>query len=149
MPGTLTVACSIPNGLKLRIFEMQKYDVPVMGGGVKEEQRAVQKREPVIIHGPAAPFGMAPAVPVRGGYALTYNVDADFFNDWLKQNKDHDAVKAGLIFAHEKGANAGDKAKEMREIRSGLEPLTPDTDPRIGKTTNKNLTDVKTAELKD
>lgn len=145
MPGKLTVACKIPNGLILRNFEMVEHDVPIMGGGKKTEKRAVQIGEPIKIHGPATPFGQAPKALIVGGFAMTPGVDADAFNAWLKANADHDAVKNGLIFGYEKADNAEGKAKEMRKVQSGLQPLVPDKDERIPRG-NANVSQPTTAE---
>jgi hypothetical protein len=127
MTGTVTVACKVANGLLLRLFKMVEDAEPVLGGGTRKIKRAEQIGEAVKINGPgAALFGRNPAYPVVAGYALTPNVDAEFFTEWLKQNKDHDAVKANLIFAYDKPADVEACAKEHEAQRSGLEPIDPE-----------------------
>lgn len=126
MAGTVSVACKLPNGLALRVFTMIPHSEPVMGGGVRETELAVQHGETVTLKGYAAPFGMAPEAPVAGGYAITTGVDADFWATWLAQNAEHPAVKNGLIFAAERIDSVQKQAKEQAEVRCGLEPLDPD-----------------------
>lgn len=128
---TVTVGCKLPWGLKLRLFKMEPHDEPVMGGGMKSVSRAVQFRDPVVINGCAVAKGVAPEHPIVGGYGLTYNVNAEFFAEWLKQNADHPAVRNNMIFAQGKSASARDQAKEMRGLRSGQEPIAQRDDPRV------------------
>lgn len=125
MASTVTVACKLPHGLVLRNFEMITRSEPVMGGGTREVQFAEQRGEPVVIKGYATKWGEAPTIQISGGYALTKGVDAEFFDAWLEQNQDHDAVKSGLIFAAERVDYAADKAKERKDLRNGLEPIDP------------------------
>ena len=142
-----TVACKLPNGLLLRVFDWAEHDEPVMGGGFRTVKRASPIGEPVKIHGPATRFGEAPKTAISGGYALTPNVDADFFARWLEQNADHhDAVKNHLIFASDKRQVAHDEAREKKDILSGLEPLIPGKDRRIPRANSANLSAIETAK---
>src|SRR5580765_5333748 len=102
MMPTVTVACKLPNGLQLEL----------------------EGKPRVIIKGTSVPYG-APTHDV-GGYALTPNVDADFFNEWQAKYKDYVPVKRGLIFAYTKPQDATARAMEMRDEKSGLEPIDPD-----------------------
>jgi len=129
MPGVVTVACKMPGGVILRLFDMVDHDVPVLGGGVKTSKIAQMKGEKVKIGGYAAPIGKVPNFITAGGFALTPNVDADFFNEWLKQNADSNLVKNKLIFAHEKSEVVERRAREMKDERSGFEALDPDKLP--------------------
>ena len=143
MSGTTTVACKIPNGLWLRVFDQIEQHEPVMGGGTRPVKKAILRGEPVRVHGPATPFGEAPKCLIVGGYAHTPNVDADFFAKWLEQNADHDAVKNGLIFASEKRGYVEGESKASESRRSGLEPIAPGSDPRIPKG-NRSVSSVET-----
>jgi hypothetical protein len=59
-----------------------------------------------------------------------------FMETWLLQNKDHAAVKNGLIYIAKDRRYAGDKAKEIEKLKSGFEPLIPnDMDPHTGRLT--------------
>lgn len=130
MTNTVTVACKLPSGIILRVFQMVEHSEPVMGGGSKKVKVAHQMGKSVRIRGFAVPFGATPAVPIVGGYGLTPNVDAEFFDLWLKQNADSEIVQNNLIFAHEKQADAAAQAAEQAEIRSGLEPIDPKRLPK-------------------
>jgi hypothetical protein len=139
MAGTCTVACRLPHGLILRVFDMVTRQEPMMGGGYREVPFANPHAERVIINGYAAPFGQSPAAPMASGYALTHGVDAEFFARWMKENEHSDLVRNKLIFAFAKDADVVSAAKENEKRRNGLEPLDPDNPPaefrRIEKAT--------------
>ena len=141
----VTVACKLPHGLILRLFEMESANEPVMGGGYREVKRARQTGSTVRVNGNAVPFGVRPDHPIVAGYALTHGVDKDFFDEWMKQNRDSDIVKNHLVFAYERAESARDAAKDHAKQRSGLEPIEPDTDPRLPKG-GRNLSGPQTAE---
>lgn len=141
----VTVACKMPNGLLLRVFAMETHSEPVMGGGVREAKSARQIGGTVKLNGNAVPFGKRPDHPIVAGYALTHGIDKEFFDKWLEQNRDSDIVKNSLVFAYDKGDSVRDAAKEHAKARSGLEPIEPDTDPRLPKG-NRNLSGPQTAE---
>jgi hypothetical protein len=99
---TVTVACKLPNGLQLEL----------------------KGHPPVKLNGTAVHYG-TPPVAVNG-VALTHNVDADFWARWSKEYKNYTPVRLGLIFA---GANDSDviaQAAELRDVKTGLEPLDQD-----------------------
>jgi hypothetical protein len=130
MSGTVTVACKLPNGLILRGFRMDSVYESVMGGGQREVKIAHEVGEPVYINGNAHLQNEAPNCEISNGAALTHGVDKDFWDLWLSQNKDHLAVKNGLIFAHEKPVNATAEAREKAGVKSGLERLDPSNLPK-------------------
>jgi hypothetical protein len=119
----VTIACKMPRGMTLRLFDMVDSREPVMGGGFREFKIAQPRAETVRIYGNRAPYGMTPPVPIVGGYALTPNVDAEFWAEWKKQNAEHDAVKNRLIFAYDKPESASAAATERAATKSGLEPM--------------------------
>ena len=100
MAGKVTVACMIPNGLILEVGSRS-----------------------VIVEG-------SRNSPLLGGCGFTENVDKDFFEAWLSAHKELTFVKQGLIFAHDKTASAKDEAKDMKDEKSGLEPLDPSNKPK-------------------
>ena len=144
--GYITVGCKLPNGLKLRIFNMVPFSEPIMGGGWRETMIAQDTGEEVRLYGYAVPPNLRPKYLIIGDYALTPNVPAAFFRTWLEQNKESDLVKRGLVFAHKDGAQAQDMAEERKDLKSGFEPLEQGFDPRIGKPATKNLTPIATEE---
>jgi hypothetical protein len=137
MPGVITVACSIPNGLVLRVFDKVEKQEPVLGGGIRKTTEAVARPQMVLIHGPGRAIGEDPKAPISNGYALTHNVDADFFAEWMKQNAQHEAVKNQLIFASDKPDTVSGMSAERAKIKSGLQPIEPDNDARIPRGVTK------------
>lgn len=129
--ATVAVACNVPQGLLLQLYEMEESSEQVMGGGWRSVRRAKKVGTPVRIRGPAIPIGFAIRKRIVGGYAITRGVDADFFNTWLEQNKDSDVVRNRCIFAHKSDTDG--MAREHRGVTSGYEPLDPKGDPRRPK----------------
>ena len=129
---TVTVACKLPNGLILRVFDMVDRDEPVMGGGMRKVKVAQERPAQVTIKGNAHPQNAAPRAPIIGGFALTQGVDKEFWDLWLAQNKDSDVVRNRLIFAHENTAKTEDaaRAKDNAKNRSGFERLNPHALPK-------------------
>ena len=125
MAGKVSIACKLPSGLVLRVFNMIERDTPVMGGGSRTEKIAEQRAETATIHGWSHAQNAAPNCTIIGGYAITDGVDKDLWDLWFSQNKNSDMVKNGLIFANEKPSFVTDKAKEGSIITSGLERLDP------------------------
>jgi hypothetical protein len=133
---TVTVACKLPHGLILRLFKMNETEVPVLGGGTRMEKVAEQVGDVVEIKGYAVPFGAERDFSLVGGktgFALTPGVNKDFFDEWLRQNKDHPAVVSGLVFASPSESRAKDEAKDKRTMRNGQEPIDPDNPPQVSK----------------
>lgn len=134
---TVTVACKFQAGLLLRLCAPRTVAEPLMGGGSREVKQYFPVGEPVYVHGPAEPAGQAPEGYVRpqlqDGYALTHGIDADFFAEWLKQNKDTDLVRSRVIFAASGADAVQGQAKDNRDVRSGFEPINPKGDPRTPK----------------
>jgi len=120
--NVVTVACKVPNGLLLRVFKMVP-DREVTPTGYRNIERAEQVGDIVRIYGPGVPKGETREYSIIGNYALTPNVNKDFFEEWLRQNGGHDAVKAGLIFANGNQSRVSDQAEEQKGVLSGLEPL--------------------------
>jgi hypothetical protein len=104
---------------------MQEKPEPAPGGGYRMVPTATVHGDTVFIKGNAyAANAPLPDYPIVGGAALTFNVDADFFAEWMKQNADAEIVKKGLIFAHAK--DTAGLARESAGLKSGLERIDPD-----------------------
>lgn len=131
---TVTVACKLPAGLILRLHRMEETQEPVMGGGSRTVRQARQVGESVRINGNAHPQNKAPRHQIVDGadfgYALTPNVPKAFWDQWLEQNKDHAAVKNGLLFAHVEHRSVEAEAREKEKVRSGMERLNPEKLPK-------------------
>lgn len=139
MPGTVTVLCKLPMGLHLRLHAWEETNELVMGGGSRKGKVARPTGHEVILNGTSARHGQA-RLDAKGefvlmvdGYAATPNVDKDFWDKWLDQNKEHDMVRNNLILAHEKPGEANIMAKDGATLRSGLEPLTPTLTDAAGR----------------
>ena len=48
---TVSMGCKLPNGLRMRLFQMHTEKEAVMGGGVRDVQRARQKGTSIVIRG--------------------------------------------------------------------------------------------------
>lgn len=65
------------------------------------------------------------AARIVGGYGLTEAIPTEFMSKWLKQNENHPAVVNGSIFVSDTGRNAEARAREGRELKTGIEALDP------------------------
>jgi hypothetical protein len=102
------------------------------------------------INGPAYPVGTLPKgfpekVPNVGGYALTYGIPADFWEQWAEQNKlssflkpEDDNSEYGAIFAFPDSADTQACAKEHEGYLTGLEPISTNEDAQ-GRLTDRRL----------
>lgn len=130
--STVTVACKLPAGLILQIWEMA--EVPEGSPtGTRMIKKAQKKGEPVKLNGCALPFGVSPEFPMPGGYALT-TIPADFWEEWCRQNKDSDVLKNRIIFAHGSENDTATQAREQarEKVKSGFEPIDPKNPPKVG-----------------
>lgn len=152
----IAVACKLPHGIVMRLFRAEIVRTPVMGMGVIEETRHVEDTDVgrVVLAGNAVHPMRPPRhtiakgadeTPFTDGFAITM-VDEDFWEEWKKQNHDLPALRNGLIYAAPTLERAVDMGNERTKLRSGLEPLTPDKDPRVGRTSNPNLSAIETEE---
>jgi hypothetical protein len=130
--STVTVACKLPNGLWLQLWDTQ--DVPESSPtGTRMIKKAFKKGEPIKLNGCALPFGAVPEYPLPGGYALT-TIPADFWAEWVKQNPDSDALANRVIFAHATPSDTDAQAREQArdKVKSGFEPIDPKNPPKVG-----------------
>jgi hypothetical protein len=125
MPGTVTVACKIENGIVLQLYEFETVSMPVMGGGVKEVKMARALPWSHRLNGPARRLGQDITYQIADGAALTHGVDADNFAKWLEQRKDTDMVRNGLVFANAKVPDLIAQAKEHRLQKGDFSPVDP------------------------
>jgi hypothetical protein len=135
---TVTIACKLPNGFFMTIHKLEKYSVPVLGGGTRDESRAVPLNDPIRIKGPAAPQGVSPRAPVIGGYALTSGVPKDVADKWFEENKSSAMVKNRVVFVAKTDDAARGIAKDQADLTSGMERLNPDMTTKAGKSVPKD-----------
>lgn len=120
---TVTVACKLPHGIKIRDHEEGVTHENVMGGGTRK-QKVFRPVGPVIrIKGPLVPKEFIRMVEVVGGYAITEGVDAVVWDKWIRWNREATFVENQLIFGDESGDKVRGWAREHAGVRSGLEPL--------------------------
>jgi hypothetical protein len=133
--GTVTIACKLPNGLILRVFDMVESDELVLGGGIRKKKEANAWGKTVTIKGNSIPMNKMNEIQFSHGYALTPDVDEDFWNLWYEQNKTSAIVRNGLIFASDKKLNVSAFTKEHEKLASGFERLSMSGtgDPRAPK----------------
>lgn len=142
--GKVTVCSKLPFALELQLCEPANVQMRY-----KQESWVEQvwnKAGPVVVvQGTNYPIGSPPEGTVwpdrpqmAGGYALTFGVDADFFERWLEQNATTDMVKNKMIFARENAEDAKAEAVENRSRDSGFGPLKVDSDKRMPKKTRVN-----------
>jgi len=125
LPGTVTVACKLPSGLVLQLFRMEDHDEPLMSGGFRTVQRAVPLNgKQVKLNGSARRHNKDADHTIVAGAGLTYNVDADFFAEWQKQNAG--APYASQVYASVKSGDPEAWAKEHRAMLTGFERHNPD-----------------------
>jgi hypothetical protein len=130
----VTVACKVPNGLRLRLHTMEETTEQVMGGGSRKVKVARHTGDVVVINGNSHPQNAAPRAQIvdglDNGYALTPNVPKAFWGQWLEQNKNIDMVRNGLVFAHDEHRSVEAEAREKKDVRSGMERLDPKDLPK-------------------
>ena len=122
---TVDVFCKLPHGVILRLCAPVTISEPVMGGGTRDRTEYRQLPESVILNGWAHKKEESAACLIVNGFAVTADVSREFMDRWLLENKDHSAVRAGLIFISRRG-DIGE-AQNRAVIKSGLEALDKDS----------------------
>jgi hypothetical protein len=127
-PAATVVVCSkLPQDLELQLTTFREVRIPGRNGDVIERQ-GFKAGKTYFIHGTAYPAGQAPkGYPRRphdaDGYALTYGIPADFWNDWEEMNRETDMVRNRVVFAMPDVDAACAMAAENVDVNSGLDPL--------------------------
>ena len=139
-PATTVIVCSkLPHDLELQITEFKEVRLAGRHGEVTERQ-GFKTGKCYYIRGTAYPAGHIPkGYPKRpddaGGYAFTYNIPAEFWNNWEEQHRETDMIRNRIVFAMPDADAACAVAEENAGILSGLDPLV-DGDPRNPKPIN-------------
>lgn len=105
MPGTITVGCKMPNGIKLPAMpgSPDGFDPPVLNGAYTNP--SFDER-----------VGMLDSI----AYGKT-EVDADYWAAFSERFKNWPPLKRGIIFAASKPADMKAKAKDAEAVKTGLE----------------------------
>jgi hypothetical protein len=133
---TVTVACKCPTGLILRIFKWIDDRGTRPAPGEERPKIAIEDTnyKRVRVNGPNRYYfpGPAPEFAISGGFAITTGVDRDWWEKWLEQNHESDLVKNKLIWALPNEQDVIKEARNLKEIKSGFEPLVIGEKP-VGK----------------
>mgnify|MGYP001217488205 CR=1 FL=1 len=153
--ATVTVACKLGIAyLDLQLCKIEdKFEQNMQGGRTVKE--AIRTGHVVRIRGTSYPRGTVPdGFPERpeivAGAALNRNIDKDWWDEWVRQNRLNPIVVNKMVFAYESDDTVRGVAKELGEIKSGLDPINPrDTkDPRTPKSTRGEISNVETEEAR-
>lgn len=91
--STVTIGCKYPSGVLLQVGTTT---FPIKGSNSSD---------------------------IYGGHGITDDVPQALWDAWLAENKNHDLVTKGFIFAHEKRSNAKAEAKEKVDNKTKAEAL--------------------------
>jgi len=104
----IAVGCKLPHGIHMDIRKLGEPTERVTLKGTNSLQQGLIR------------------VSMIGGFAVTENVPKPFFDKWMQDNKNHPAVRNGLIFHHKQLASVVDMGKEREgDVISGLDPINP------------------------
>lgn len=147
---TVIVACKVLSGMRCRIHKLTKVTEVGMGS-TRTVQQWLETDKEFVLAGPAHAQNEGPRHQVVGGFALTYGVRKDYWDEWRTQNADLPAVRNGLVFAYENREKAIDAAKERKGIKTGLERVNPHDLPKIDarfnlKTADENVSQIGNVE---
>lgn len=151
--ATVTVACKIPQGLRLQLQHEMERPMPT-GRGLENDFQMTKVNvfggDVWNVAGPAIPaMGGVPdgyVMPkIEAGFALT-EVPRAFWETWLHQNRQADYVKSGMIFAYGDASNVKADAREHEKKLSGLEPISREIDDK-GRMTDRRVPKPLTSSL--
>lgn len=149
---TCTVGSKLPFALELRLCR-ERIQTEVGQHGNSTRKVFEPYGDPVFIRGSAYPNGMVPKGFPRKpdgiddhGFALTHKVDLDFMQRWFEDNKETDMVRSGLIRMDADPERMDAECAEHSALRSGLDPIDTDGDPRAPKPINSSLSHIKTEQ---
>ena len=64
---------------------------------------------------------------VIGAEYMANEVDSALWNAWAKENEGSKLLTSGALFAASSEKDAKAKAKELKSVKTGLEPVDPDS----------------------
>ena len=118
--GLVTVACRLPNGC---VLDFRRYEPQGLDGRsvlVRDDKRRI------VLNGWAHRVGETPPLTIKGSYALTPNVDAALWDEWVKTHEDSDLLVNGVIFAEARYEDAGARAAEQSaDLKRVFAPANP------------------------
>lgn len=63
---------------------------------------------------------------IIGATYVTTEVDKDFWDVWVEEHKDFEALKNKALFVAKSDASAAKIAEEVKQEKTGFEPLSPE-----------------------
>jgi hypothetical protein len=144
----VTVACNLPNGFILQLYDVEEVEAVLPNGRVIKENQCTLRPDlgRHALHGPVNRSALAatgredrlpddyrliPGDAPDTGYALTFGVPRDFWERWLKDNERSPIVLGRHVFAAASTGRAVSEAKELREFKSGFQGLNQGGDYRV------------------
>jgi hypothetical protein len=143
---TVTVACNLPTGLLLQIYNIEIAERTLPNGNVITENHATLNLDhgQWYVHGPVnfnslaasgrevnADFRVIRGDVPDGGYALTPGIPRDFWEQWERDNARSPLITGKHVFAASSESRAVGQAKEYREFKSGFQGLNQAGDYRV------------------
>jgi len=124
---TVIVASKVDVPIQLQLQVKQERQFQNQGMRWTEAQ-SIFVGQIVYVRGTSYPRGQVPEgfrspPEMVHGYALTRGVDAEFWEKWEEQNQGFAPVASGILFAAETMDEVRSRAREGKDLRSGLEPI--------------------------
>jgi hypothetical protein len=125
--ATCVVACKLPNGIEITLYDMvDGYEPSPSGPRPIKVARVRKGMKPIILNGYEHKQNKAPKNQIQEGFGLTFNVPKAEFEEWVKVNAESDFIVNGLIFAQDgRRANIDAQVQEHRAVKSGFERIDP------------------------
>jgi hypothetical protein len=129
---TVTVACKLPHGVILRVFDWEEFDEPMRDGTIRRGRRGklIPDLQFTVRGTWLGSAGQAynerngaVAELLPGGYALTTGCPKEIWDRWHDQNEMSLLVQNKIIFAHATHSTVSIESAKLRAVTSGLEPL--------------------------
>lgn len=131
----VTVACKHPSGIVMQLQRPQQITEQTMAGS-REVTQYFREGQAYIVKGPAYPVMPPDGHPEKprivGGYALTPNIPADFWEEWAKQNRAAPYLMNEMIHAADDDSIVA-WCRERAGLRSGLEGLDVKSKTKVGE----------------
>lgn len=140
----VTVACSLPNGMLLQVYDVEEVQTSLPNGSVIRENVSTLSADAgqfmlngssldrsALAEGRVPDYRVIAGSAPGTGYGLTTGVPRALWERWLTQNERGPLVRNRVVFAAESEPRAADEAREYRDLKSGLQGLNPAGDYRV------------------
>jgi hypothetical protein len=85
---------------------------------------------------------------IVNGAALNLDIDREWMDEWLEQNRLSPLVQNQIIYVEKNMEFAKGHAKDIAEVTSGLAPINPKNDSRMPKSTRADVSNIETEETR-